>query len=39
MHDAVLAATAKHHGLWFITRDRRAQRAYDAVGVTYELRD
>jgi predicted nucleic acid-binding protein len=35
VYDAVVAATATHHGLVLLTRDRRACSAYDAVGARY----
>ncbi|MDN5744165.1 MAG: PIN domain-containing protein [Nocardioidaceae bacterium] len=37
VYDAVVAATAQHHGLTLITRDRRARTTYDAIGVSYTL--
>lgn len=37
VYDALVAATAQHHKLQLLTRDRRAQPAYDAVGVSYVL--
>lgn len=37
IYDAQIAATAKHHELTLITRDRRAAATYDLVGVDYEL--
>ncbi len=36
-YDAQIAITAKHHGYVLLSRDRRAARAYDAVGAAYEL--
>ena len=36
IYDALIAATAKHAGATLITRDTRAARAYDAIGVRYE---
>lgn len=37
IYDAQIAATAKHHGLKLLSRDRRAAATYDVVGVDYEL--
>lgn len=37
VYDAQIAATAKHHGLTLLSRDRRAATVYDIVGVDYEL--
>ncbi len=37
VYDAVVAATARHHGATLVTRDRRARATYDLVGVTYGL--
>ena len=37
IYDAQIAATAKHHGLTLLSRDRRAATVYDLVGVDYEL--
>lgn len=37
IYDAQIAATAKHHGLTLLSRDRRAAAVYDLVGVDYEL--
>lgn len=36
-YDGLVAATAKHHDLHLVTRDRRACPTYDAVGVTYTM--
>lgn len=36
-YDALVGATAAHHGLVLLTRDRRAAASYDAVGAAYEL--
>jgi predicted nucleic acid-binding protein len=36
-YDALIAATARHHQLHLLTRDRRARTAYDAVGLAYSL--
>ncbi len=33
--DGLVAATAREHGLTLVTRDRRAERTYLALGVTY----
>ena len=32
-YDALVAATARHHGLRLLTRDRRARATYDVIGV------
>lgn len=37
IYDALVAATARHHGATLRTRDRRARPTYDAVGVDYAL--
>lgn len=37
IYDAQIAATAKHHGLKLLSRDRRAAATYDIIGVDYEL--
>lgn len=37
IYDAQIAATAKHHGLTLLSRDRRAAVVYEVVGVDYEL--
>ena len=37
VYDALVAATAKHAGATLLTRDRRAARAYEAVGVSFQL--
>lgn len=37
VYDALVAATARHWGAKLLTRDRRAIRTYDALGVPYEL--
>lgn len=34
-YDALIAATARHHDLELLTRDRRAHATYDVVGVRY----
>lgn len=36
-YDAVVAATARKHGLTLQSLDRRASPTYDAMGVPYEL--
>jgi predicted nucleic acid-binding protein len=36
-YDGLVAATALHHRLTLLTRDRRARVTYDAVGVHYEV--
>lgn len=35
VYDALVGATARHHDLLLLTRDRRARAAYDVVGVQY----
>jgi predicted nucleic acid-binding protein len=35
--DALIAATAMEHDMCLITRDERAARTYEALGVEYEL--
>lgn len=37
IYDALVGATAKHHGMRLLTRDRRARPTYDALGIDYEL--
>lgn len=37
VYDGVVAATARHHDLHLLTRDRRARTTYDALGVSYTL--
>ncbi|MFT4232454.1 MAG: PIN domain-containing protein [Leucobacter sp.] len=37
IYDAQIAATAKHHGLKLLSRDRRAAATYELIGVDYEL--
>lgn len=37
VYDALIAATAEHADAMLLTRDRRAARTYDAVGVSYHL--
>jgi len=37
VYDALVAATAAHHGMPLISRDRRAAETYRAVGVEVEL--
>lgn len=37
VYDALVGATARHHGCTLLTRDRRARVTYDAVGVSYAL--
>lgn len=37
VYDALIAATAEHADATLLTRDRRAARAYEAVGATYRL--
>jgi len=36
-YDALIAATARHHGLRLLTRDRRARATYDSFGAEYSL--
>ncbi len=38
-YDALIAATAKAAGAHLLSRDRRAERTYRAIGVDYELLD
>jgi len=37
VYDALIAATAREHGLTLLSRDRRARRVYEAMGVTSSL--
>ncbi len=37
VYDALVAATARHAGAALLTRDLRAIRVYDLLGVDYEL--
>lgn len=37
VYDAQIAATAKHHGMKLLSRDRRAAVTYETMGVDYEL--
>lgn len=37
IYDALVGSTALKHGRTRLTRDRRAQRTYDLLGVRYEL--
>lgn len=37
VYDALIAATADHSGASLFTRDRRAARTYEALGVRYRL--
>jgi predicted nucleic acid-binding protein len=37
VYDALVAATAQHAGATLLTRDRRAARTYESVGVQYRL--
>lgn len=37
VHDALIAATARHASARLLTRDRRALPTYDKLGVEYEL--
>lgn len=36
-YDALIGLTAMSHGLELVTRDARAARTYDAIGVGYQL--
>lgn len=35
VYDGLVGATAAHHGLLLLTRDRRARATYDSTGVDY----
>ncbi|HET8928062.1 MAG TPA: PIN domain-containing protein [Microbacterium sp.] len=35
VYDALIGATAAAHGLMLLTRDARARRTYDALGIEY----
>ena len=37
IHDALIAATARHAGVRLLTRDRRAVPTYERLGVDYQL--
>ena len=37
IYDALIAWTAKRAGATLLTRDRRAVRVYEAVGVRFDL--
>lgn len=37
VYDALIGATAAHHQLLLLTRDRRARPTYDVVGTRYSL--
>lgn len=37
VYDALVAAAVKHAGATLLSRDRRAARTYEAVGVTYQM--
>lgn len=37
VYDGVVGRTAREHGLTLVTRDRRAMRTYDALGVSCRL--
>ena len=37
VYDALIAATAHHAGARLLTRDRRAARTYESLGVEYEI--
>ena len=39
IYDCVIAATARHAGATLLSRDRRAVRVYESMGVDYELLD
>jgi len=36
-YDGLIALTALHHDLELLTRDRKAERTYRALGVSYQL--
>ncbi len=36
VYDALIGATALHHGATLLTMDRRARTTYDVVGAAYE---
>ena len=38
LYDALIAATAAHHGLRLLSADRRARRTYEALGVDLHRR-
>jgi len=37
LYDALIGATVRHAGATLLTRDRRAARVYDSVGVTFRF--
>lgn len=37
LYDALIAGTARHAGATLLTRDRRATRAYQALGVSFRM--
>ena len=37
VYDALIGATAAHHNLTLLTRDRRARWTYDAIGARYSV--
>lgn len=37
IYDALIGATAAHHGLTLLTRDRRARATYDVIGARYSI--
>jgi len=37
IYDALVGATARHAGATLLTRDRRAIRVYETIGVAYKL--
>lgn len=37
VYDALVGEAARHHGRRLLTRDLRARRTYDALGVDYQL--
>ena len=39
IYDLLVGATARHAGATLLTRDRRAIRVYETIGVAYELVD
>lgn len=36
-YDALVGTTAREHGLTLLTRDRRARKTYEALGIAYAL--
>lgn len=37
VYDAQIALTAQHHGLTLLTRDTRARRVYDSLGIAFTM--